>query len=192
MTWVKLDDQFTENPKVRAVTDRSFRLHVAGLCHCGSLLTDGVIERHKVPSLLPKVTKAMVEELLGVGLWLRHPDGFEVKDYLKYNPTREKVLADRDAAADRKRKWLEKQQNGARNSVPNGAGNGERSAAPPRPAPKGRGAGTTGSTSVGVSSPAPSGGDDKPDTSLGEEQVELNVSALRSIRGGLHGEKEAS
>lgn len=184
MVWVKIDDQFTENPKVRSVSDRAFRLHVAGLCHCGALLTDGLIERHKVASLLPKVTRPMVQELVDANLWLEHPDGYEVKDYLKYNPTREQVLKEREAAAERKRRWQDS-KNGVRNAVPNGEKNAERNAAPPRPAPKGLGAGSVGSPSAVVPSPAPSGGDGR----LVDEETKMrNVTEIRAARQQLRGE----
>ena len=188
MTWVKLDDAFTENPKVRPLSDRAFRLYVAGLCHCGSHLTDGLIERHKVGALLPKVTKPMVQELIDACLWLEHADGYEVKDYLKYNPTREQVMREREAAAERKRRWQEAREakrNAVPNGVKNGARNGERSGAPPHPAPKGLGVGCVGSPLAVVPSPAPSGGDGR---LLDEEQVELNVTSIRAVREALKGE----
>lgn len=187
MTWVKLDDAFTENPKVRYLSDRAFRLYVAGLCHCGSHLTDGVIERHKVSALLPKVSKPMVQELVDAVLWLEHTDGFEVKDFLKYNPPRDRVMREREAAAERKRRWQEareEERNAVPNGVKNGERNGERSGAPPHPAPKGRGVGCVDSPSA-APSPAPSGGDDR---LLKKEQVELNVTSIRAVRDALRKE----
>lgn len=188
MTWVKLDDAFAENPKVRPLSDRAFRLYVAGLCHCAAQLTDGLIERHKVGALLPKVTKPMVRELVDAVLWLEHADGFEVKDYLKYNPTREQVMRERDAAAERKRRWQEAREakrNAVPNAVKNAARNGERSGAPPHPAPKGLGVGLGGSPSVVVPSPAPSGGDGR----LVDEETKMrNVTEIRAAREQLRGQ----
>lgn len=182
MAWVKLDDHFTENPKVRPLSDRTFRLYVAGLCHCGSHLTDGVVERRFVSALLERVTKPMVQELVDAGLWLEYGKGFAVKDYLKYNPSREQVLAEREAAAERKRKWKEKNagKNGDRNGVANA-----RTEQPPDPSrPEGSRDGESEEPSAVAPSPAPSGGDGS-ERMHEPEQVERNRNGLSAARGVL-------
>jgi hypothetical protein len=49
MTWVRLDDQFPDHPKVVNLSDRAFRLHVWGICYSARFLTDGLIQRDAIP-----------------------------------------------------------------------------------------------------------------------------------------------
>ncbi len=44
--------------------------------------------------------KPTARRLEDVGLWLPSSEGWQINDYLKYNPSREKVLATRQARAD--------------------------------------------------------------------------------------------
>lgn len=181
--WVKVDDGFTDHPKIEALSDRAFRLHVAGMCFCGRTLSDGFIPTDRVRRLLPKVTAGMVQELVANTVWLEREDGFEVKDYLVYNPSKEKVMADREAAADRKRKWQEK------NAVKNGERNASRNAAPSRPDPA-RPEGSRAEVSEEPSAmeppaPAADGGAGSQERMLPQEQVELNVDRARAAREAL-------
>lgn len=178
MSWVKLDDGFTDNEKVEAVSDKAFRLHVAALCYCARLLTDGKIPADRPARLLPKVTGRVVDELVRAGLWLTRSDGWEVKDYLLYNPSKAKVLEEREATAERKRRWQQKNgvRNASRDAVPNG-----RSNAPPdptRPGPEGAtGRVSTHITSAG--SPAPTGGEPPAWTDEGKRMLQEALAAVR-------------
>lgn len=126
MTWVRLEDTFTDHFKVSALEPTAFMLHVAAMCHCGRNLTDGRVDAEDVPRLVRGYREEWVAELVGLGLWDVVEGGYLVHDFLAYNPTREKVLAQREAAARRKEKW-----NASRNGVPNGV----RNASPSRPDP---------------------------------------------------------
>lgn len=103
MTWVRLDDRFTENGKVAELSDKAFRAYVAGLCYSARNLTDG----HLKPSALPGITrgrKACLAELEDAGLIHRNGEGgYLIHDYLEYNPPAEKVKRDRAEAAARMR-----------------------------------------------------------------------------------------
>lgn len=124
MSWFKLDDQFPNHPKVRKAGTDAAWLFVAGGCYCAQYLTDGMIPKEVVASLTslgrPKVAAAA---LVGVGLWIDRGTEYEVHDYLAYNPTREKVLSEREAASNRRKK-------GARRSADVRATDGGRSDAP--------------------------------------------------------------
>jgi hypothetical protein len=97
MTWVKLDDGFPTHPKVVALSDRAFRVYIAGLCYCAQHLTDGFIPF--------KATQSKAAgELHKAGLWMPGPGGWYVHDYLVFNPSRERVLKDRERAAERRAK----------------------------------------------------------------------------------------
>ena len=187
MTWLKIDDGFTDNAKIEALSDRAFRLHVAGMCFCARTLSDGVIPEGRVPRLIPKVTKRMVEELVTVGVWLLHPQGYEIKDYLLYNPSREEVERQRAEKAERQRKYRDKQRGAPRDA----SRDARPPQAPPRPGPKGQGSGTEGPRSVG-SSPAADGGDEQFDPEVSLRNAERIKDELARLRAKRSEEAEAS
>lgn len=106
MSWVKLDDQFPEHPKVMAVGPLGLALHVSGICYSSRQLTDGFIPASAVARLTDikgSVLKKTTARVVAAGLWEESPGGFMVHDYLKYNPSRADVLAKRarDSARNR-------------------------------------------------------------------------------------------
>src|SRR3989442_1137875 len=98
--WVKLDDSFAEHPKILALSDAAFRLHVRALCYCGRYLTDGLIPRSFVGG-----SRAW-RELLAAGLWDTHAEGgWQIHDWLDYQPTRDAVTQRRETDRERMEKW---------------------------------------------------------------------------------------
>jgi hypothetical protein len=121
VSWLRLDDGFAEHPKLMDVSDRAFRLHVAALCFCARNLTDGELVDRSVRMVcaLSSATKKHVAELVAAGLWVKRADGtFGVKDFLEYNPTAEKVKAERDAARVRMRRVRSVERSGERSPTP--------------------------------------------------------------------------
>lgn len=110
MAWVKVDDGLFENRKIRAAGPLGTALYVAGLCHCATQLSDGVIAKDDLPLLLAKakVTRGVVGKLTQVvdgearPLWEERLDCFVVPDYLVFNPSRADVLASREGAKERR------------------------------------------------------------------------------------------
>ena len=43
MTWIKLDDNAVDHPKVAGLTDKAFRWWVRGMSYASRFLTDGVL-----------------------------------------------------------------------------------------------------------------------------------------------------
>jgi hypothetical protein len=108
MSWLKLDDCFFRHPKVIAAGRDARDLYLAGLCYCGAGLTDGVIPAGALRILGADVDiddpKAAVTTLVRVGLWEMIESGeYRVHDYLEYNPSAEKVKAERKVAQERMR-----------------------------------------------------------------------------------------
>lgn len=105
MSWLKIDDGFTDNGKIEALSDRAFRLHVTGLCWCARNLTDGWITARSAKALLAlcSAAKKHLDELVDRELWLPTGDGYSIKDYLEYNPPAEKVKADRRELSKKRR-----------------------------------------------------------------------------------------
>ena len=116
MTWVRLDDQFAEDDAVADLSDRAFRLHVIALCYSSRRSTDGRLDKRAVTVVSAVLTSGRsarwVQELVSAGLWLANGDGsYEIKNFLKYNPSAAEVeerraernarmLATRDLARD--------------------------------------------------------------------------------------------
>ena len=93
MTWVRIDDTFPDHPKVIGLTDAAVRAHVTGLCYAGRYLTDG----HIPTSALRQIgTRKAAQELEARGLWTKTDHGWVINDYLDYNPSKDKVTAERE------------------------------------------------------------------------------------------------
>lgn len=92
MTWVRLEPDFPDHPKVVNLSDDAFRAFIAGLCYCNHYLTDGVIPAGAVKRL---AKGRLASELIGAGLWEQNGNGVVVHDFLEYQPTRSEVQAAR-------------------------------------------------------------------------------------------------
>lgn len=104
MPWAKLDDHFHDNPKVRRAwrsSNAAVGLHVMALTYSAAHLLDGRVEPEFVADQMPAVRQqeAAAQALIDAGLWLPTKDGWEIKDYLAYNPSRADVEAKRAARA---------------------------------------------------------------------------------------------
>lgn len=128
MTWFKLDDGFHNHLKTLKAGTAAVGLY----CRCGSYaaqqLTDGFVPSEIAASY---GTREWARRLVEAGLWEVADGGYRMPDYLDYNPSREKVLAERQAKAERQQRWREAQRRRA-SSTSTGA---LRDAAPTRPDP---------------------------------------------------------
>lgn len=93
MTWVNLDDNFPDHPKVFALSDGAYRLHSSAICYCNRWLTDGIVPVDRLPRLMPKYRPAYLQELLDRLLWTDIGGGqaYEIHDYLDWNKSRADV-----------------------------------------------------------------------------------------------------
>jgi len=102
MTWVKLDDQFTSHPKLIQAGPLAGWLYICGLTYCARYLTDGFIPSPAVRLLADlKKNQEQVDSLVEAGLWVKCEGGYQVHDYLDYNPSSEQVRHERTAAKER-------------------------------------------------------------------------------------------
>ena len=108
MPWANLDDQFPKHPKVLPISDAAFRLHVSGICYCAQYETDGIIAAEMVPLLVPRFRPRTLDELADRRLWMPHPQGWEVHDYLEWNRSKEQIEAERERKRKAGRKGAEK------------------------------------------------------------------------------------
>lgn len=101
MTWIRVDDQFADHPKVMAL--EADRLPGLGLWHvaasyCARYLTDGFVPASHVKAHAPQ---RLIRRMVAVGLFDQAEGGYILHDWLDYNPNRERVLAERAAAKAR-------------------------------------------------------------------------------------------
>ena len=109
MPWVKIDDGFYMHPKVVGLSPAAIGLHVCGLCYAADNLTDGHIPKAAISRLTSSGSPGrMIAELEDAGMWIDEGKTWRIHDYLDFQPSREKVLAERDLAAERQRKAREK------------------------------------------------------------------------------------
>jgi len=92
MPWVRLDDGYPEHPKVDQVGPLAAWLNVCAWAYCARNLTDGFIPNDRVPRLASvRQPLKLVDRLVEVDLWERVDGGYQVHDYLDYNPSRAQV-----------------------------------------------------------------------------------------------------
>jgi hypothetical protein len=100
MGWVKLSDDFYDNPKL-ARAGAAALLWVTGIAWSNRNLTDGFIPDVQVTRL--GGTEEQAERLVALNLWEweAERDGYRIHDYLEYQPTAERVRAKRAAENER-------------------------------------------------------------------------------------------
>jgi HNH endonuclease len=101
MPWIRLDDDYIYHPKFTVLSDRAFRLWHEGMAYCRKLLTDGFIPEAATKKFRYSSRKAVTELLKPISetvsaLWFDTTGGFQVHDYLQWNPTKEVELANRE------------------------------------------------------------------------------------------------
>lgn len=99
--YAHLDDRFYGNPKILGTPLPALGLYAVGLSYCNAQLTDGFIPRSVVIGWRGWASAA--KTLVARKLWETVDEGYRVHDFLDWNPSRQQVLADRAAAAERKR-----------------------------------------------------------------------------------------
>ncbi len=109
MAWLRIDDRFRTHPKMHKAGLAGW-LAFCGICYCREHLTDGIIPREAVQTLAPGLTTPYkhAAKLVEIGLWHQHSEGFEVHDFLDWNPSKTDVAAGRDWETQRKGLYRDK------------------------------------------------------------------------------------
>lgn len=122
MPWVRLDDGMFTHRKLVDVSVEARWLLVASICYANQNATGGKLSRRAAETVGMIAEPAVaIQELLAVVLWEPDGAGYLIHDYLQYQPTREKILADRAANASRQARH--RARNGS-NGVTDGVTNG--------------------------------------------------------------------
>jgi hypothetical protein len=138
MPWVRFDDQYPIHHKVEELSDAAFRLNTAAVCWCSRNTTDGHVGERKPILIQPRARNInkVVEELVQAGLWKAAPGGWIIHDYLEYQPTKERVMSDRKASAERQKRHRDKHvTNTVTNTVSHGVTPPVSHSTPSRPVP---------------------------------------------------------
>ena len=153
MPWVRFDDQFPIHRKVAGLSDQAYRLHTEAIFWCARNLTDGSILAPDLRQIAAKWRRPQlyVTELILRQLWHladeecpseKCPapvtgDGWVIHDYWAYQPSKARVIKDREATAKRQADWRAAHSNGVTDSVTNpvsaDVSHGVSEAAPARP-----------------------------------------------------------
>ncbi|WP_328313130.1 hypothetical protein OG432_24625 [Streptomyces sp. NBC_00442] len=111
MTWVRLDDRFPSHRKVALLSDRAFRLYISALCWASENLTEGLVRDEELRVIAHvRGLKAAAAELEDRQLWDRVDGGWQIHDFLVYNPDRARVQAERAANAARQKAFRERKR----------------------------------------------------------------------------------
>ena len=134
MSWTRIDDGFALNRKVIAAGNAAVGAWVRMLSHCSAQLTDGAIDARSARFY---ATRSEIDRLVSVGLLERTDDGFQIPDFLEFNPRAESIRSRRKATAERVAKWRSERVTA---SVSNASGNSvsNSSPVPSRPVPSQR------------------------------------------------------
>ena len=106
VAWYKVDDQLHTHPKARRAGLAAMGLWTLAGSHSMCYLTDGFVEAWFV-DMFPE-GRELAGRLVEAGMWLPVDGGWQFHDWADYQPTRESVQAEREAANERKRRWKEK------------------------------------------------------------------------------------
>lgn len=162
MAWVRLEDDFYDNDKFEYVGPLGVALYVAALAYCNRNLTDGVIPRSKLRSLLDfegiaietaessfevNATPLVIQTMLDTGLLHEaghdceacpQPDlrKYVIHDYLRYQPSRERVERERKGSRERMAKSRRNRGEGSEDVAAQQGSNDEGSSPAPNPNPK--------------------------------------------------------
>jgi hypothetical protein len=105
--WFRVDDHLHDHRKARAAGPHALGLWLLAGSWCADNLTDGFVPEVML-SRWDRKWQPLAARLVTAGLWLSATEhgesGYRFHEWLEHQPSRERVLADRAAAADRQRK----------------------------------------------------------------------------------------
>lgn len=101
MPWAKIDDNLHANEKFANVSLAATGLWTLALSWTTQQLKDGFIPAGILRRFAGADFAQIALELVEAGLWQAAEGGYIFHDYLEYNPSSEKVLAEREAAKER-------------------------------------------------------------------------------------------
>jgi len=121
MTWIRLDDNLPDHPKVLGLSDKAFRLYISAMCYSSRYLTDGFISfvvGDRIGS------RSQFDELTKATLIISVEGGWQIENYDEYQSTKAEVEMAKAKTRERVQKWRDKNKsNDVSNSVSNDVSN---------------------------------------------------------------------
>jgi len=165
MSWARFDDQFNNHPKVLAAGPLAQLLHMKAIIYCAQYLTDGLVPHEAIDLLVNwgegqacwvgdsdffENSEAEVERvyasdladrLVACGLWEETGSGWQIHDYLDWNPSGCAVKERKDqvrrvrSEAGRRGGKAKRKQNGSKTEANVEAKAKQKEAPSPSPSP---------------------------------------------------------
>jgi len=115
MPWIRQTDTFDDDPDLDFMTEGAVALFWCANSWSARNLTDGFIPESRARRLFGYSEEAVhcLVNRCAPGKepwWVRVDGGFQIRSFLKYNPTAAEVEEQRAANSDRVRQWREKQR----------------------------------------------------------------------------------
>ena len=134
MGWVRLEDNFPDHPKVVKAGPLGKALYIDSLCWANRHLTDGFIPEEQVRPMLAlsQVDVRAISRLVKAGLWEEIEGGYQIHDYLAYQPSAAKARQARESAARRQDAWR-RRRNAVSNDQSNAVSNAVSNTTPSHP-----------------------------------------------------------
>lgn len=106
--WVRLEASFPDNPKILELAyagrHRAITVYVCGLAYSGAQGNEGWIPAPALARIHGRKTDAT--HLVNAGLWIPRPGGWEIHDWLDYQPTNDAIaLRTKRARAAAETRW---------------------------------------------------------------------------------------
>jgi hypothetical protein len=120
--WLKLDDRFATNPRLRKLGLQTAWFHLCGQLYCATHLTDGRIDEEELPAVESRWTEdpvAEAQKLVAAGFWRKVDGGYEIPSYLEDQWSRAKYEAYKESNRERQRRHRERKRNSVTPSVSN-------------------------------------------------------------------------
>lgn len=122
MPYLNVDDGMDEHPKVEALSDAAFRLHVSAMLYSARRGTDGSIPRAKARRLTETASDAVAAELVRAGVWhdigegckdsktclAARPGEYVIHDFLQWNHSAHWWAERRRKDQERQAEWRAK------------------------------------------------------------------------------------
>lgn len=137
MPWARFADDYLGNSKLAGLSTVAIALDVSSIIYSARDLRDGHLTQNDVQVIATLIHlrrwAPVVGELVHARRWAPTPVGWDIHDYLEYQPSREAVLRQRDEDRARKRRGAQT-TNGHR--IPAGSGpDSENNPGAPGPGP---------------------------------------------------------
>lgn len=88
VTWVRIDENMVDHPKIAGLSDRAFRLWITGLAYANRQETDGHLDMKTTRRWTQRGAKVAEKELVDAGLWHQNGREYVIHDYLEYQPSK--------------------------------------------------------------------------------------------------------